>query len=93
MAPARTVPDLLRARARAEPGAVALVVDGGDPLTYADWDRRSDAAASGLVAHGTRPGDRIALLFDNARWTQYAVAYLAALKAGATAVPLGSRFT
>ena len=39
-----------------------------------------------------RRGDRVALLFDNARWTDYAVAYLAALKSGATAVPLGTRF-
>jgi len=34
----------------------------------------------------------VALLFDNARWTHYAVAYLAVLKAGGTAVPLGTRF-
>ncbi|HEX2274154.1 MAG TPA: AMP-binding protein, partial [Acidimicrobiales bacterium] len=90
--PALTVPDLLRARAAEDPAAVALVVDGGERLTYAEWEGRSHAAARGLVAHGARLGDRIALLFDNARWTDYAVAYVAALEAGAVAVPLGSRF-
>jgi acyl-CoA synthetase (AMP-forming)/AMP-acid ligase II/acyl carrier protein len=89
---ALTVPDLLRARAVEAPDAVALVVDGGDRLSYADWERRSDAAARGLVAHGARLGDRIALLFDNARWTDYAVAYVATLRAGSVAVPLGPRF-
>ena len=90
--PALTVPDLLRYRAGEDPAAVALVVDGGDRLTYGEWERRSDAAARGLVAHGARLGDRIALLFDNARWTDYAVAYVATLRAGAVAVPLGPRF-
>ncbi|HEV3402019.1 MAG TPA: non-ribosomal peptide synthetase [Acidimicrobiales bacterium] len=89
---ALTVPDLLRARAVEAPDSVALVVDGGDRLSYADWERRSDAAARGLVAHGARLGDRIALLFDNARWTDYAVAYVATLRAGGVAVPLGPRF-
>lgn len=92
MSPARIVPDLLRARLSADPAAVALVVDGGERLTYGDWDGRSNALARGLVANGARPGDHIALLFDNARWTDYAVAYLAVLKAGAAAVPLGPRF-
>ncbi len=90
--PARTLPDLLGARVADDPDATALVVDGGGRLSYREWDHRSNAAARGLVAHGARPGDRIALLFDNARWTQYAVAYLAVLKAGTTAVPLGPRF-
>ena len=71
---------------------MALVVDGAGRLTYGDWERRSDAAAAGVLGHGVRPGDRVALLFDNARWTDYAVAYLAVLKAAAIAVPLGTRF-
>lgn len=80
---------------------MALVVDRGQPLpsghagdglTYGEWERRSHAAAAGVLSHGVRRGDRVALLFDNARWTEYAVCYLAVLKAGATAVPLGTRF-
>ena len=42
---------------------------------------------------GVRPGDRGALIFGNDRWADYAVGYLAVLKAGAVAVPLGSRFS
>ncbi|HEX2192865.1 MAG TPA: non-ribosomal peptide synthetase [Acidimicrobiales bacterium] len=83
---------MLRVRAGADPGAVALVVDGRGQLGYGDWERRSDAAAAGLQAHGVGRGDRVALLFDNARWTDYAVCYLAVLKAEAIAVPLGTRF-
>src|SRR4051812_10257683 len=89
--PAR-VSDLLRARTAAAPQHVALAVDGGASLTYAAWERRSDAAARGLLDAGVRAGDRVALYFDNARWTDYAVAYIAAHKAGAAAVPLSSRF-
>ena len=68
------------------------MVDRGAELSYREWERRSNAAAAGVRAHGVRRGDRVALLFDNARWTDYAVSYLAVLKAGATAVPLGTRF-
>jgi acyl-CoA synthetase (AMP-forming)/AMP-acid ligase II/acyl carrier protein len=85
-----TVPSLLRRRAAAEPDSVALVVDGGDSVTFAQWERRSAAVAARLVELGVGPGDRVALLFDNRHWTQYAAAYLGALDAGAVAVPLGA---
>lgn len=87
------VPDLLRLRAAADGDATALVVDGGPTLAYRAWDERSTATARGLAAMGVTPGDRVALLFDNARWTAYAVAYLAVHKAGGVAVPLSPRFT
>ncbi len=86
------VPDLLRERAAADPDSVALRVGGGEPLTLGVWEARSNAAARGLVARGIGPGQRAALLFDEHRWDDHAVAYLAVLKAGAVAVPLGSRF-
>lgn len=87
------VPDLLVARAGASPEHVALVVDGGESLTYRAWDARSDTMARGLAGGGVSPGDRLGLLFDNPWWTDYAVAYLAAHKAGAVAVPLSPRFS
>lgn len=90
---ATRVPDLLRLRANADPHAVALVVDDGPTLTYGRWDERSDAMARGLSAGGVAAGDRVALLFDNARWTDYAVCYLAVHKTGAVAVPLSPRFS
>ncbi|MDP9386804.1 MAG: non-ribosomal peptide synthetase [Actinomycetota bacterium] len=64
-----------------------------DELTYGTWEARSNAAARGLAARGVEPGDRVALLFANERWADYAVCYLAVLKAGGVAVPLGSRFS
>ena len=76
----------------AAPQHVALAVDGGETLTYEDWERRSDAVARGLLDAGVGAGDRVALYFDNGHWTDYAVAYIAAHKAGAAAVPLSSRF-
>ncbi|HEX2048496.1 MAG TPA: non-ribosomal peptide synthetase [Acidimicrobiales bacterium] len=87
------LPDLLRDRASEGPDTVALRVADTDALTYGEWDARSNAAARGLVGRGVEPGDRVALLFPNDRLVDYAVCYLAVHKAGAVAVPLGSRFT
>ncbi|MDQ6838860.1 MAG: non-ribosomal peptide synthetase [Actinomycetota bacterium] len=87
-----TLADLLRLRAHDDPGAVAMTVDGVGSLDYGSWEARSNAVARGLVARGVDRGDRVLLLFDNARWNDYAVSYLAVQKAGATAVPVGTRF-
>ena len=84
------LPDLLRERAGEDPDGVALRVGDTDTLTYGEWEARSNAAARGLSVRG---GDRVGLVFPNDRWADYAVAYLAVLKAGAVAVPLGSRFS
>lgn len=89
---AAILPDLLRQRAGEDPGAVALRVGDAAALTYGRWERRSGAVARGLVGRGVRPGDRVALVFGNDRLADYAVCYLAVHKAGAVAVPLGSRF-
>ncbi|MDQ6607606.1 MAG: AMP-binding protein [Actinomycetota bacterium] len=94
------VPDLLAARVRANPEHVALVVDaatssGRSPqsLTYRAWQQRSGGLARGLARLGVSPGDRIGLFFDNGWWTDYAVCYLAAHRAGAVAVPCSPRFS
>jgi len=91
--PGTVVPDLLRARAGEDPEAVALRVGDAEALTYGQWEARSNAAARGLVERGVGPGDRVALVFGNDRWAEYAVCYLAVLKSAAVAVPLGSRFS
>lgn len=80
--------DLLRERAAAAPDRAALMVESGRALTYADWDRRSDAAAHGLAGRGVTRGDAVGLLFSNERWDDYAVSYLAVHKLAAVAVPL-----
>ncbi|MEW9529364.1 class I adenylate-forming enzyme family protein [Microbispora sp. NPDC049125] len=86
-----TVPELLARRAAAEPGKVALVVEGHGSMTLAEWDGRSDAAATALAGRGVRPGDRVGLLFEPREWIEFAVAYCAVQKAGAVAVPLSDR--
>ncbi|MBB5132023.1 acyl-CoA synthetase (AMP-forming)/AMP-acid ligase II [Thermocatellispora tengchongensis] len=86
----RTVPELLRLRAGQEPGATAVVVDGQGELTFAEWDRRSGAAARGLRARGVLPGDRVGLRFGG-DWIGFCVATCAVHKAGAVAVPVSDR--
>jgi len=88
-----TIPDLLRKRAAEAPHSTALIVDGRGSMSYGEWDARSNAIARGLAGRGVVAGDRIALFFENSEWLEFAVAYFAALKAGAIAVPLSSRFT
>ena len=85
------IPDLLRCWAAADPGRTALVVDGEGALDYGGWEGRSNAVARGLLRRRVRPGDRVALYFDNVDWLGFAVAYLGVLKAGGIAVPLSGR--
>lgn len=79
---------LLHRAAAERPAHVAISVDGGEELTYADWDRRANAVAHAVRSAGIAPGDRVALLFDNRAWADYAVAYAAVAMAGAVAMPL-----
>ncbi|SEP09327.1 class I adenylate-forming enzyme family protein [Trujillonella endophytica] len=59
-----TVGGVLRAAASRHPDRPALVARGGT-LSYADLDRRADAAAGALHALGVRPGDRVAACLPN----------------------------
>ncbi|GII89887.1 O-succinylbenzoic acid--CoA ligase [Sinosporangium siamense] len=87
----RTVPALLAARSAVEPDRIALVVPGVGALSAEEWDGYSSGVAAGLLDHGVTKGDRVALVFGNREWIDYAVAYCAVLKAGAVAVPLSDR--
>ncbi|WP_377272870.1 class I adenylate-forming enzyme family protein [Peterkaempfera sp. SMS 1(5)a] len=88
-----TLCELLRARAEAEPDREAMTVSGVGTLTFAEWQRRSDAVAAGLLGRGVARGERIGLVFGNADWLEYAVAFFGVLKAGAVAVPLSDRLS
>lgn len=67
------------------PEAVALEV-GGEALTYRELHRRVEALAARIRSeHGPRPG-RVALLANRTR--ESFTGYLAALRLGATVVPL-----
>jgi len=59
-------------------------------LTYADWDRRSDAIAAGLVELGFVKGDVLAILLPPR--VEYALCYLAAAKIGVITTGVNPRF-
>ncbi|GAA3682943.1 non-ribosomal peptide synthetase [Arthrobacter ginkgonis] len=68
-----------------------LAVDGPEiSLTYGQLDMRANRLARYLAACGVRPGDRVALLFDQP--VRSYVALLAVLKARAAFVPLDPGF-
>ncbi|WP_432102048.1 amino acid adenylation domain-containing protein [Streptomyces sp. bgisy091] len=67
-------------RARARPGATALI-DGPRSLTYGELDRTADAWAARLAAAGAGPGDLIPVLLP--RGAHLVLALLAVLKTGA----------
>jgi acyl-CoA synthetase len=83
-----TVGNMVTILARERPEATAFVADGRR-FDYRSYDRTSDRLASTLVAAGTQPGERIAVLLPDGA-TAHAV-YLANEKAGLTTVGLGSR--
>jgi len=56
------------------------------PTTYAEFDRRANQVANGLIALGIRPGDRVALYIHNL--PLFMEAYYGILRAGASVVPL-----
>jgi non-ribosomal peptide synthetase component F len=79
--------DWMREHGRGE----QLAVDTGElALTYCQLDRRANQLARHLVRQGGRPGDRIALLFDQAVHSY--IAMLAVLKINAAYVPLDVGF-
>ena len=77
--------------ARAAPRRPAVVFDGTDTVDYRTLDSWTDAAAHFHAACGVRPGDRVAIIGDNA--LEWVVAGIGALKLGAIVVPLNNRFT
>lgn len=82
-----TLLDLVAGRRRERPGAVALAAEGpGDRLTYAELGAAVERAAGGLAGRGVGRGDRVAFLAGNR--PELAVAYLAAFRLGAVAVPV-----
>ncbi len=93
----RLLGDWLRTIAREDGARDAFVYrDTPDPsapvrrLTYADWDRRSDALAAGLAARGFAKGDVLALLLPPR--VEYALCYLAAAKIGVITTGINPRF-
>jgi fatty-acyl-CoA synthase len=78
-----TLGDLLDDRARADPGADAVLFRD-DRLTYAALRARADELARALLAVGVRKGDRVAVLLPNR--PEWLVAAFAIAKIGAITV-------
>ncbi|MCU0748415.1 MAG: amino acid adenylation domain-containing protein [Akkermansiaceae bacterium] len=81
----QTAPALIATRCGNHPQRIAIRDEGG-AINYQNLADRSDQLASNLVAHGIRPGDRVAVLLDRDR--DLPVTLLAIWKAGAAYVPL-----
>lgn len=79
--------ELLEEKEAEDPHRRVFLTESGDVLTRRQWHVRSNAFANGLIARGVRPDDKVALVYDNARWFDYVVAWMGVLKAGAVAVP------
>jgi long-chain acyl-CoA synthetase len=82
--------DLLRLAAASRPDHLALV-DGAHRLTFAELDRQVSAAAAALLARGLSAGERVGLQLPTG--ADFAVLYLATLRAGLVAVPVNPAYT
>ncbi len=83
----RTVVGALRRRMAATPDA-PFVRCGGQFLTPADVDGRSDRVAAGLAGLGVQPGDRVAVLLPNRE--EMVDLFFATTKLAAVLVPLNA---
>jgi len=86
----RTIPGALADAAARWPDGEALV-DGEVRLSWAELRDRVTTLTRFFLAEGVRPGDRVAVQAPNT-W-HWVVAALGALAAGATLVPVSTRFT
>jgi acyl-CoA synthetase (AMP-forming)/AMP-acid ligase II len=82
-----TIAKLLRARALERQSAPLLVCDD-EVLTYAEADLRSRSLAKGLLRAGVRSGSHVGILHPNG--SAFVVAWLAAARLGAVAVPFST---
>ncbi len=86
-----TIPAAVASAARKFGGATAVAEPGGPRLSHAELHERVAAVAGTLVGEGIAPGDRVALWSPNTY--HWVLGALGALYAGATLVPVNTRFT
>ncbi|GLR95512.1 MULTISPECIES: AMP-binding protein [Bradyrhizobium] len=83
-----TVPDIVRSWAARSPDRIALVGRSGS-TSYGELDRRSNQAASRMLAAGLRPGDHVGYLGMNS--AGFFDAWFAAGKIGCAFAPFNWR--
>src|SRR5262249_32383509 len=71
--------------------APALAEPAGPRLSYRELHQRVSTVARALIAEGVAPGDRVAIWSPNTH--HWVLGALGALHAGATLVPVSTRFT
>ena len=84
-----TIPAMLEETVRRRERKLAFQMKIGreyQGLTYGELDQQSRAFASGLIAFGLRPGDRVAIVCENS--LEWIVAYLGLSRAGGVGVPI-----
>ena len=88
-----TIPGAVASAAREFGDAPALADPGPDGLrlSYGELDERVTAVAAALIGEGVAPADRVAIWAPNTY--HWVLAALGALSAGATLVPVSTRFT
>jgi acyl-CoA synthetase (AMP-forming)/AMP-acid ligase II len=87
---ARVLGDFLAKHARDIPASEAIVFKNRR-ITYEVYHRESDRVAAGLLAAGIARGSRVGIYLSTR--PEYLYIYMAAVKIGAIAVPVGRRFT
>ena len=86
-----TIPAAVARAAREFGDAPALAEPDGPRLSYRELQEQVIAVARALIAEGVAPGDRVAIWSPNTH--HWVLAALGALHAGATLVPVSTRFT
>jgi acyl-CoA synthetase (AMP-forming)/AMP-acid ligase II len=84
-----TIPRLVRSAAERFGDAEALV-EADSRLSFADLSVAVDGSAAAMIAAGLQPGDRAAIWAPNV--SEWIVAALGVLAAGAVVVPINTRF-
>lgn len=87
----QTIPAAVDEAARTHGDALAVLEPGGARWTYGDLAEHVAIAARAFAASGVEPGDRVALWAPNS--PEWIVAALGAWCAGATLIPINTRFT
>jgi acyl-CoA synthetase (AMP-forming)/AMP-acid ligase II len=86
-----TIPAAVASAAREFGDAPALAEPGGPQLSYRQLHEQVSVVARAFIAEGVGPGDRVAIWSPNTY--HWVLGALGALGAGATLVPVNTRFT